>query len=149
MPSITNKINGLNRAAFAIMAEEDNISIVKILTNEYIKIFGADFGFAWGKFKVSDTYSLTYKSPSTAFNPVFPFEKKKHQTPGRDNPVLFDSNVTKDNYKIDISQYLKSYIVIPIRYFDHAYGSIVLGFRNKHTFTTEELAIAETAGNVV
>lgn len=147
--SIANKISALNRAGFSVMAEEDNISIIKIFTNECIKIFEADFGFAWGKFKVNDMYSLVYKSPSTNFNPIFPFEKKKDQTPSRDNPVLFDSDVKKTNYNSGVSIHLKSYIVLPIRYFDHAYGSIILGYKEKHSFSKEDLALAETAGNIV
>jgi PAS domain S-box-containing protein len=144
-----NKISALNRAGFSVMAEEDNISIVKIFTEKCIKIFEADFGFAWGKFRVNDTHSLVYKSHGITFNPVFPFEKKNYQITGRDNPVFFDSDVKKENYKSDISPHLKSYIVLPVRYFDHVYGSIVLGFKKKHNFTKEELALAETAGNIV
>lgn len=127
--SISKKITLLNQTALKVMTEEDNISIIKIFTNESIKIFEADLGFAWGKFKLNDTYKIVYKSPGIPFEPVFPFKRK--------------------SYPSNISKHLKSYLIININYFDHSYGSIILGYNQKHDFKPEELALANTTGNVI
>lgn len=117
----------INQIALKIMAEGDNISIIKIATEEVVKFFEADFGFGWGKFKVNDEYKIVYKSLNMNFHPNFPLQKNQ-------------SSIYKD---------IKSYITIPIHYFDHSYGSIVLCYKKKRDFSEEILALVETAGNIV
>lgn len=146
---ISQKINVLNQATLRVMAEESNLSIIKNFTDESVKILEADFGFAWGKFNDTDTYKLTYKSPDTPYNPTIPKRKSKKSVNYRNHNLIFDINVKKGNYEPDLSQYLKSYIIIPISYGDHIYGSIVICYKKPHNFTDEELALAEAVGNTI
>lgn len=46
-----------------------------------------------------------------------------------------------------IPKNLKKNLIIPIKYFDHSYGSIILGYKNKPAFSKEHLALSETVGN--
>lgn len=147
--SIAKKIGLLNRVAQAAMAEGDNVSIIKIFTNEAVKVFGGDFAFAWGKFTVHDKYSLTYKTEGMPFTPNFPWYKSETLFIKRDEMPIFDNNVNSRSYRSSISKYLKSYIIVPIKYFDHIYGNIVVCHKAQHNFSEEEVALARSMGNII
>jgi signal transduction histidine kinase len=140
---LLSNINLLNEILFRSMAEGSNLAVVKNFTDQSIKIFKADFGFAWGKFSNDQKHGLAYKSPTTPFSPSIP--KRKDKT----KKDLFDDDIKKGEYVIDISNKAKSYIIIPVSYVNHAYGSIILFFKNKHHFTPEELTLSITVGNII
>jgi len=147
--SVSKKLDFLNRATLNAMAEESNSLIIRNFTEECIEIFGADFGFAFGRFNIKDKYSLVYKSSNTPYDPVIPVKVKNTSMPGKRGDYLHDNNVNKENYNSGIDKFLKSYIIIPVHYGDHAYGSIVICFKQRHNFTRPELSLSATIGNVI
>jgi signal transduction histidine kinase len=145
--TITKKIILLNQTVIQAMAEEDNILIIKNFTEKGVKIFEADFGFAWGKFNVSDTHKLIYKTKNTSFHPVMP--RRKNKPKNKHENTFFDSKIKRGDYESAINKDLKSYINIPIKYGDHIYGNIVLGYKKRHIFTDEEVVLADTTGSIM
>lgn len=143
-----NKIKELNIAVFKAMAEEDNISIVKIFTDETVKMFEADFSFAVGQFTVKDYHRLVYKTVGAPSSPSIPIHKKNKYFISKNNLPIFDDKVEQKNYNSPIN-FIKSYAIIPISYFDHTYGSIVVCYKRNHIFTKEEVALAQSVGNSV
>jgi hypothetical protein len=141
------KITLLNDITLESMMEKDKISIIRNFTETGIKILEADFGFAWWKFKDTEDYTLAYKSTSTPYEPTIPREKAGNYIARITKKPFFDSDVNSGNYEFDINRYLKSYIIIPINYGDNVYGSLVLCYKDKHSFSDEELALAEALGN--
>jgi signal transduction histidine kinase len=136
------KINYFNKTIAYSMAEADVRVIIKNFTDDSIKIFEADFGFARGKFGTDAKQSIVYASKNTPCEPTLPVRKKE-------DSALFDNNVKLENYDAEICRFIKSYLIIPVRYVDHVYGNIVLCYRKQHNFTEEELALATTLGNTV
>ncbi|MEX2052201.1 MAG: ATP-binding protein [Candidatus Paceibacterota bacterium] len=138
--SILQKITLLNEAAPQTMAEEDNFLILKNFTERTLKIFGADFGFAWGKLNGNANHQLIYKTDNIPFNPPI--------TTNNESPN-YDSNVNEKNYGLEVTEQMKSFLVIPVRYGDHSYGNIYLCYKYKREFLKEEIAFTETIGNMV
>ncbi|MES2315350.1 MAG: GAF domain-containing sensor histidine kinase [Patescibacteria group bacterium] len=146
MKSVLKKISLLNLIALKLMLEEDNILVLKSYIDESLKIFDADFGFAWGKFNGHDTNKIAYKSLNSPDGLVVP--RKKHNETMKTGNLFFDTDVIKKNYKEDLNG-IKSYLMIPIHYGDHVYGNITLCYKKKHGFSKEELALADTIRNMV
>lgn len=136
------KINYFNKTILHSMAEADVRAIIKNFTDDSIKIFEADFGFARGKFGIDTKKSIVYVSKNMPCEPVLPQRKEE-------NNILFDNNVKLEDYNGEICQFIKSYLIIPIRYVDHVYGNIVLCYKKQHNFTEEELALSSTLGNTI
>ncbi len=138
----SNKIDAINKTILRSMAEGNIDYIVKNFTDDSIKIFGADFGFIRGKFMNNSKTSMIYQSSNMPCEPVLPVRK-------RGGNALFDSQVKKSNYEGEICRHLKSYLIVPIRYVDHVYGNLVLGYKKYHDFEKEELLLSDTIGNAL
>src|SRR5207244_3000327 len=96
---------------------------------------------------LNGSYKISYKTRNMAYEPIFPFEKNNpaiHQVSN-----LFDGNVRQENYKTKMYPDLKSYIIIPIHYFDNSYGNIVLGYKKKQIFKQEDLTLYHYLGNTI
>ncbi len=144
--STSKKIVLLNETTLDSMVEKDSISIIKNFTEVGIKILEADFGFAWWKFHDEEEYKLAYKSLTTPYEPTLPRESAGNYVARKTKKPFFDSQVKKENYKYDISKYLKSYIIIPIYYNELIYGSLVLCYKKEHLFTDDEVDLAKVLG---
>jgi two-component system phosphate regulon sensor histidine kinase PhoR len=147
LDTISKKISALNKTTLDSMVEKDKLAIIKNFTETGIKILKADFGFAWWKFTEEEEYKLVYKSDSTPYNPTIPRDKAGNYIARITKKPFFDSDVKKGEYEFNISDYLKSYIIIPIFYGDNVYGSVVLCYKKKHNFTEEEVSLATALGN--
>ncbi len=145
--TIFKKVTLINDVALDSMVHDDHPAIIKKFTDVGIKIFAADFGFAWWKSDENEDYKLMYKSSSTPYEPTRPREGAGNSIARKNKKPFFDSDVKKENYLFNINQYLKSYIIIPIFYNDLIYGSLVLCYKNKHVFSPDELDLATILGN--
>lgn len=145
---ILEKIAILNQVSMRVMRDENNSSIIKKFTEEGIKVLNADFGFAFVKFNYNDKFKLVYQSPHIPFNPILPKKRGGYHAIDKRGNILFDRNIKNENYESNIADHIKSYIIIPIRYGEHIFGSIVLCYKNQHNFTEEELVLAETIENM-
>ncbi len=143
---ISKKLALLNQTNFQSFTDDDNTSIIRHFIEVGIKILEADFGFAWAKFNDDKKYKLIYKSSKTPPNPTIPKIKPKYDTENKKGGIFFDENVKKENYESGID-HLRSYIIVPLSYGHHVYGSMVFCYKKKHNFTKEELLLAETKKN--
>ncbi len=147
LTTISEKITLLNQTILDSMVEKNSKEIVRDFTETGIRILGADFGFAWWKFKNSGEYALAYKSPNTPYNPTLPRKRAGNYIALKTKKPFFDSKVEEQNYEFNISRYLKSYIIIPIYHKNHIYGNIVLCYKKPHSFSKEELTLAQAIGH--
>ncbi|OGI68397.1 hypothetical protein A2738_00720 [Candidatus Nomurabacteria bacterium RIFCSPHIGHO2_01_FULL_42_15] len=141
---ILKKIVTLNDVSMHLMRDENNASVIKKFTEESEKILNADFSFALEKSPTNDRFETIYKSKNIHFDPIIPKNKTGHHIAEKKGNILFDPNVKSENYESHISNDFKSYMIIPIRYGEHIFGSIVLCYKNRHDFTEEEFVLAET-----
>ncbi len=144
--TILKKLALLDKATVESLLEGNRISVIKNFTELSIQILEADFGFAWWKLDGNDKHELAYKSPTAPTNPTIPQKKESYQKKTKN--LFFESNVGQENYESDISKYLKSYLIIPVRYGDHAYGSIVVCYKKSHKFTEQELSLSNIIGTI-
>ncbi|MFA6269851.1 MAG: GAF domain-containing sensor histidine kinase [Candidatus Paceibacterota bacterium] len=148
---ILKKITLLNQTMLDSLTELDNLKIIEKFTEVGLKIFEADFGFAWWKTSTeNEEYHLAYKSADLPYIPQLPrerggnFEAMKNRTP------IFVENVKKENYekKYDVSPYMKSYVIIPITYNKYLYGNLILCYKQKHIFTEGDKELSISLGNI-
>ena len=144
--TISRKIELLNKATIYPILETNKVKIIENFTNTALNILEADFGFAWLKVEENKEYKLAYKSPNIPFPPMIP--KRKNHEDKKLKKTLFDNNVKKGEYEDNLDRYIKSYIIIPLRYGDHIHGSIVVCYKQQHNFTKEELELSHTIGNI-
>ncbi len=145
--SILKKLNSLNETNIHLISDENIESVISKFTEESVKILDADSGFAWISSSRDDTYKLVYKSSGIAFNPEIPRRKQGGYSEKKHRHLLFDSNVKNKNYETDIGHYCKSYVIIPISYGEHLYGSIVICYKKARVFTKEELTLSRILEN--
>ncbi len=139
--STPKKIALLNQTTLDLLVEKNSLTIIGNFTETGLKIFEADFGFAWWKLGDENKYELAYKSLSTPYNPNLPRERGTSFEAIKNNEPLFVKSPRKE-----IEAYMKSYIIIPVSYDNYKYGSIVLCFKKKHIFTHEERGLALSLG---
>ncbi|MBI3305724.1 GAF domain-containing sensor histidine kinase [Candidatus Nomurabacteria bacterium] len=145
--SILKKIAALNHLSTHVIRDEDNSSLIKKFTEASIQSLNADFGFAFADLD-DKSFELIYKSSKIDFEPKLP--KRKAYSFEMNESIMFDSNVKKENYEDDIDErFIKSYIIIPIRYGEHIFGNLVLCYEKEHNFTQEELILAEIIENML
>src|SRR3989344_3567575 len=144
--SIIEKLDILNELSTLAIRDENHTSIIKKFTEKAIEFLKADFGYVFEKFYDKDDTWSVYKNSVTYFNPSIP-RKIKGVVEKKGN-ILFDSLIKKENYEKDTIQYIKSYVIIPIQYGEHSFGSIILSYKDQHDFMEEELVLAETIGNM-
>jgi PAS domain S-box-containing protein len=144
--SLLKKIVLLNQTTLDSIVEKNSKAIIKNFTEAGIKVLEADFGFAWWKFHENEEYTLAYKSTTTPYEPTIPRENAGNYVARTTKKPFFDSNIKKVNYLFDINKYLKSYIIIPIYYTEVIYGSLVLCYKKKHSFTKNEVDLATVLG---
>src|SRR3989344_6753632 len=67
----TKKINQINQITAEVMMEDDIVRIIRLLTDNAVKIFRADSGFMTGKIKAGNSPGLIYKTSN--------FSESKHK----------------------------------------------------------------------
>lgn len=150
---ISQKITSLNQTILFSYKETSLEKIAENFTKTGLDILAGDFGFVWLKDIRQKGYELVYYSPSTPYEPMPPRKGGKNETVDHSASSLFVENL-KINSKLigsryDVSPYLKSYVIIPISYQDKKYGNIVLCFKNKKKFTSEEKSLCNAVGNAM
>ncbi len=108
-----------NKTITDLMAKGNSISIVSYATDKSVEIFKADYGVAMGQFTQQKKNEIVYKTIGS--------------------PKKFTPCKTSNS----------NCLLIPVHYADHAYGTIALGYKKKHTLTAEELSFTETMGNII
>ncbi len=148
---IAQKIELLNKATLDSLNKKDKLQVVKSFTETAVKIFGADFAFAWWKLGTTEDYSLAYKTKHVPYDPNPP---RKHggnyRAQTRLTPV-FVPDVLKEHYEkeYDVRPYMRSYAIIPIVYNERSYGNIVICFKNKKVFSNEIKSLCAALGNAM
>lgn len=132
-----------------VMRDESNASVIKKFAEEGERILGADAGFALEISSRTDNLETVYASQDMSLDPSIPKKKIGQPSIEKRRNILFDSDVQDEQYGSGISGHFKSYLIIPIRYGEHVFGSIVLWYKDRHTFTEEEFVLAETIRNMV
>ncbi len=146
---ISKKLTILNGVNKGVIRDEDNASIITKFTEASISILNADFGFSFGKFDNNDKFELVHRSRLSPKDPIIPKRLDGIEVVNKVGNLFFDSNVKKANYASNTINDLRSYIIIPVRYGDHIFGNIILGYKDQHNFTEDELVLAETIENMV
>jgi diguanylate cyclase (GGDEF)-like protein/PAS domain S-box-containing protein len=148
---ISSKITLLNQATLESFNLDEIIDVVKNFTDTSIKILDADFGFAWWKVQNEGVYKLAYKTSTTPYAPNLPREKGGNQEALKTKSPFFVDFVVKENYEpeYDVSEYMESYVIIPIFYKKDMYGSLVLCYKKQHLFLDEEKSFCNIIGNTM
>ena len=141
------KITFLNQTVLDNLNENDTAKIVKSFTEAGIKILGADFGFVWLNSKESKEWNLVYKSPKMPYTPHLPKEDGRNYKVFETSTPDFVSTVKKRDDEYDVSQYMKSFVIIPISYRKNIYGNIVLCFKEHEAFSNENKILCTFIGN--
>lgn len=146
--SISKKIAFLNQTTLDSLLETADISIIQRFVESGLKILGADFGFAWWKAGTDDSHTLIYKSAEVPYEPNLPRERGGNFEAEKNKKPVFVEEVLTENYEpeYDVSPYMKSYVIIPVLYKNHIYGSLVLCFKEKRVFTEEDKGLAISLG---
>ncbi len=147
--STAEKITLLNGVTLESLREGDKMTVIKKFTEAGIKIFDADFGFAWAKKDMKTDYKLVYKSPTTPYEPNPPRKQGGNAKARQSRAPYFVPDTSKEKYgpKYDVRPYMKSYVIIPIVYGGNFYGNTILCFKKKKSFSKEDNSIAEALGN--
>lgn len=114
-----SKIAEIQEASLRSLTDEDNASIIRNFAETAIRVLGADFGVAWGKFNDDKDYKLIYRSPSAP------------------------KDIVQSKNKV------KNSVTIPVRYGDHVHGNIMLGYKKPHNLTKEKLVLKEIISGIV
>jgi signal transduction histidine kinase len=146
---ISKKIALLNQTTLDSLVERDLLKIIQHFTEIGLQILEADFGFAWWTIPEKTKYHLIYKSSNTPYEPKPPrhgggnYEAKKTKIP------FFVESAIKENYEdgSEVSHHMKSYVIIPITYANNIYGSIVICFKDQHTFSEVDHQLSVSLGN--
>lgn len=146
--TFSDKIILLNQATLESLSRKHKFTVVRLFTEAGIKIFEADFGFAWWKFGDNKNYQLAYKSPNIPYQPKGPRMHGGAYKALKSRATLFIKSIKKDRYSNPtVIPYMKNYVVIPIVYKNYKYGTIVLCFKKQHNFSREEKILSRSLGN--
>ncbi len=146
---LTNEIKRINETVLECLNEDDEIKIVKKFTELGQKIIQADYGFVWLNSPESLNLELGYISPNTPFKPDRPTKGgKNYSAMAHDSPDYVES-LKSENDKYDESKYLKSYVIIPLRFKEEIYGTMVLCFKKKQIFQQSIKVLCVCIGNSV
>ena len=145
--NIVKKISLLNQTTLASLNESDGAKVIERFTKVGLKIFSGNFGFMFWKKEKSDPYTLAYKSPNTPFEPNIPRRKGYNARVEKSKRPYLGPVQRERITKYDLTRYIKSIVIIPIYYKNHTYGNLVLCFKKKHNFSSEEKNLATALGN--
>ncbi len=149
LDTISKKITLLNDTTLISLSEKNKLAIIKNFAETGIKILEADFGFVWWKFREKEEYKLAYKSKTTPFEPYSPRKGGVNSTAIKTKRPFFDSHIKKENYPQDFHLYVKSHITIPVWYGRNIYGTLILCYKKKRKFASDEVTLATTLGNTM
>ena len=141
------KITLLNEAILACLDQTDEIKIAQILAEASIRVMEADFGFVWLKSREDQNFQLVYKSPTLPYNPKLPREHGKNNEVIKSSIPYFVSQVEKREDDYDVSQFMKSFVIVPIDYEKKVYGNIVICFKETREFLSDDKSLCVFIGN--
>jgi signal transduction histidine kinase len=146
---IIDKIDSLNQIVLQAWTNDSNASLIKNFAKKCAELLEADFVIAWSKLHGGKDYDLVYKSKNSPKNDEAFKVVGSSKEVSKKGYILFNSDIKKENFSKDISSHLKSYLLIPVRYGEHIYGSILLGYKKLHEIKNEELILANNLANTV
>jgi len=146
---LPDKIKILNKTTLDSLNETDEVKIVKSFTRVGIKIFEADFGFVWLKSSKTDDLKLAYKSTSMPFDPNPPRKNGRNWKVIKKGLPDFVRETKKPVDARYVSKYIKSFVIIPLKYKKEVYGSMVLCFKKYESFPKEKRVLSYFIGNSV
>lgn len=146
---LTNQIKRINETVLECLNEGDEIKIVEKFTELSQQIVKADYGFAWLNSPESSDLKLGYISADIPFIPAKPTKGgKNYSAMIYDTPAYIEEMRSEDD-KYNESKYLKSYLIIPLKFKDITYGTMVLCFKEKQIFEQSRRVLCVCIGNSV
>lgn len=147
--SISQKIALLNQTTLDSLTERNILKVIENFTCAGLKILEADFGFAWWLTPEKTKYHLIYKSSNTPYEPELPRGRGGNYQAEKTRMPFFVEHARTENYEegFDVSPYMKSYVIIPITYATHMYGSVVICYKDQHIFSEIDKELASSVGN--
>lgn len=146
--SISEKITLLNQTALESLNAPSEQEIIRNFTEAGIKIFGADFGCAWLKVKANPGFKLAYKSKTMPYTPQAPRKSGLNaRLQQSKSPYMVKDVVKAGLVKSDSRQYMRSLTGIPMIYKRNTYGNIILCFKDKKKFLTEDTSLCGALGH--
>ena len=143
------KIKLLNKTVLDCLNESDEKKIVKAFTELGIKILDANFGFVWLNSGDSKKFELSYKTRNLPYKPLMPKRYGRNYKVVNKGTPDFVSDMKKRKDQYDVSQYMKSFVIIPIAYRGKAYGNIVFCFKKREIFSKEKKILCSSIGHSV
>src|SRR3989338_3017653 len=144
------KLTLLNKTILDFINENNEIKIVGAFTEVGKKILGADFGFTWlNSPHNAENLRLAYKSKNLPFKPRTPTEAGRNRHVMSTGQPNFVTHVEQEIDAKYVAKYIESFVVIPIFYWEKAYGTIVLCFKKRELFPKEKRILSIFLGNSV
>ena len=144
---ISEKITLLNHTSLESLEELDKLKIISKFTEAGIKIFNADFGYAFWKQYGDKNYLLVYKSSNMSYYPRLPRKRGFTYHVEKTKKPFMGLVPDEHNPKYDLRPFMRSIIIVPIFYQRHLYGDIVLCYRKPRLFSPEDNSLAIALGN--
>ncbi len=145
----SDKITLLNRTVLECLGETDEVKIVRAFTVVGLKVLGADFGFVWLNSLHSNKLELVYKSPNLPYTPLAPRAKGRNYKVLDSSTPDFVENVVRRSDKYDVSEHMRSFVIIPLAYKKNVFGTMVMCFKEKESFPKEKKILSTFIGNNV
>ncbi len=146
--SVVNYLKLLNATMLESLKASNEKTIVKNFVNLGVKLFDADFGFAWYKVNRDEAFHWMYKTQNTPYTPTTPRKKGvMAKALGSKKPVLIEHLEQYKNARPEAKDNMKSVAVIPMMYQGKTYGNLVICYKKKHRFNPEERTLCEILSN--
>ncbi len=144
---IAEKITLVNQTSLESFEEPDKLKIIAKFTEAGIKIFDADFGYAFWKQSGDKNYFMVYRSPNMDYVPRLPRRRGFTSQVERTKKPFMGLIPEEKNPKYDLSPYMQSIVIIPIFYQRYQYGDIVLCYKQHRMFSKEDNSLGIALGN--
>ncbi len=144
---ISEKITLVNQTSLESFEVPDKLKIIAKFTEAGIKIFDADFGYAFWKQSGDKNYLLVYRSPNMDYVPRLPRKRGFTFQVERTKKPFMGLIPEEKNPKYDLSPYMQSIVIIPIFYQRYQYGDIVLCYKKHRMFSKEDNSLGIALGN--
>ena len=96
---IAEKIDIINKVTLKSLSESKQLQIVRKFTEASLGIMGADFGWAWWRNSIKDTYTIAYKSSGIPYEPNPPRKKGGNYLAQKRGEPIFVADTSKQKYE--------------------------------------------------
>ncbi|MBI4049630.1 MAG: diguanylate cyclase [Candidatus Doudnabacteria bacterium] len=143
--SLIEKVALINQTTLKSLNASELTAIIRKFTETGTKILNADYAFVWWQF--GKKYRLIYRSPHLPFTPVPPRKKGFNSKVTKNRLPLFRKRIPNLDPKLDIGQYVVSYLITPITYKNNLYGNIVFCYKKIHNFSNMDRSLSIALGH--